>query len=67
MGIQRYPETDEAQKRSGRLNCAAVEDLKRFREELRLAHPNQDFEDFVELLRQAREERIRELEQVPTP
>ncbi len=57
------PETNAAQKRGGRLNWAAVEELKRYREEIRRAHPGQVFEDSVELLRQAREERTRELEQ----
>ena len=57
------PETSTAQKRGGRLDWAAVEELKRYREEIRRAHPGQVFEDSVELLRQAREERTRELEQ----
>jgi predicted metal-dependent RNase len=57
------PENSVAQKRSGQLNRAAVEDLKRYREEIRRAHPEQMFDDSVELLRQAREERMRELEQ----
>jgi hypothetical protein len=56
------PETSNAQKRGGRLDWAAVEELKRYREEIRRAHPGQVFEDSVELLRQAREERTRELE-----
>ncbi len=56
-------ETKAAQKRGGRLNWAAVEELKRYREEIKRAHPGQVFEDSVELLRQAREERTRELEQ----
>ena len=42
---------------------AAVEELKHYREAIRRAHPGQVFEDSVELLRQAREERTRELEQ----
>jgi predicted metal-dependent RNase len=50
-------------KRSGRLNKAAVEELLRFREELRLAHPGEVFEDSAELVRKAREERMRELEE----
>ena len=57
------PEASSTQKRGGRLNWAAVEELKRYREEIRRAHPGQVFEDSVELLRQAREERTRELEQ----
>jgi hypothetical protein len=57
------PETNAAQKRSGQLDRAAVEDLKQYREAIRRAHPGQVFEDSVELLRQAREERTRELEQ----
>ena len=55
-------ETNFAQRRSGQLNRAAVDDLLRYREEIRRAHPGQVFEDSVELLRQAREERTRELE-----
>jgi|SRR5712692_8176135 len=51
------PETSTVQKRGGRLDWAAVEELKRYREEIRRAHPGQVFEDSVELLRQAREER----------
>ncbi len=50
-------------KGKGGLNQAAIEDLKRYREEIRRAHPDVIFEDSVELLRQAREERTRELEQ----
>jgi PAS fold len=57
------PETIDAQDRSGRLDRRAVEDLKEYREEIRRTHPGQVFEDSVELLRQAREERTRELEQ----
>jgi DNA polymerase elongation subunit (family B) len=43
-------------KRDGRLNRAAIDDLLRYREEIKRAHPGQVFEDPVELLRQAREE-----------
>ena len=57
------PESESAQHGSGHLNRAAVEELKQYREALRRAHPGQVFEDSVELLRQAREERTRELEQ----
>lgn len=57
------PETRTGHKRGGRLNWAAVEELKRYREEIKRAHPGQVSEDSVELLRQAREERTRELEQ----
>ena len=42
-------------KRTGRLNKTAVEDLLRFREQIRQAHPGQVFEDSVELVRKARE------------
>ncbi len=41
-----------------RLNWDAVDELKRYREEIKRAHPGQVSEDFVELLRQAREERV---------
>ena len=56
-------EKDDLQRRGGRLDRTAVDELKRYREEISLAHPGQVFEDSVELLRQAREERTRELEQ----
>ena len=57
------PENESVQQINGRLNRAAVEDLKQYREAIRRSHPGQVFEDSVELLRQAREERTRELEQ----
>jgi hypothetical protein len=57
------PESEAVPRRSGQLNRAAVEELKHYREAIRRAHPGQVFEDSVELLRQAREERTRELEQ----
>ena len=47
---------------SGRLKQGAVAALKRYREAIERAHPGQVSEDSVELLRQAREERTRELE-----
>jgi len=47
----------------GRLNSAAIEDLLKTREEIMRAHPGQVF-DSVETLRQLREERIKELEQL---
>ncbi len=56
-------EANSAQIRTGRLNRAAVDELLRFREELKRAHPGQVFEDSSELIHQAREERTRELEQ----
>ncbi len=45
------------------IDRAAVERLFQYREELKRAHPGVVFEDSTELLRQAREERTRELEQ----
>ncbi len=45
------------------INRAAVDELIRYREEIRRTHPGLVFEDSTELLRQAREERTRELEQ----
>ncbi|MDQ6660240.1 MAG: hypothetical protein M3Z24_04660 [Chloroflexota bacterium] len=56
-------ETNAVQKRSGRLNRAAVDKLLQTREEIRRAHPGQVFEDSSELIHQAHEERTRELEQ----
>src|SRR5205085_565200 len=56
-------EPGSLQERSGRLNRAAVDDLLRYREEIKRAHPNQVLEDSSELLYQAREERTRELEE----
>ncbi len=57
------PKKNYAQKRTGQLNRAAVEKLRRTREEIKRAHPGHVFEDSSELLYQAREERTRELEQ----
>lgn len=57
------PETPSTQKRTGRLNRAAVDKLLQTREAIRRAHPGQVFEDSSELIHQAREERMRELEQ----
>lgn len=57
------PEESVTQEGKGRLNRAAVVALKRYREAIERAHPGQIAEDSVELLRQAREERSRELEQ----
>ena len=57
------PDSSSTLKRDGRLNRAAVDDLLRYREEVRRAHPGQVFEDSAELLRHAREERTKELEQ----
>jgi predicted transcriptional regulator len=45
------------------LNRTAIDDLLRYREEVKRAHPGQISEDSSELLHQAREERMRELEQ----
>ena len=56
-------EENALDKRTGRLNKAAVEELLRFREEIRHAHPGQVFEDSVDLVHKAREERMRELEE----
>ena len=53
----------DSEQASGRLNRAAVDRLLRFHEELKRAHPGVVFEDSTELLRQAREERTRQLEQ----
>lgn len=44
------PEANNTQ-RSGRLNRAAVDELLKYREEIKRAHPGQVFEDSVELLR----------------
>ncbi len=57
------PEATSKQKRTGRLNRAAVDKLLQTREAIRRAHPGQVFEDSSELIHQAREERMRELEQ----
>jgi hypothetical protein len=45
------------------IDRAAVERLFQYREELKRAQPGVVFEDSIELLRQAREERTRQLEQ----
>jgi hypothetical protein len=57
------PETNDAQKSSGRLDPAAVDKLLQTREKIMRAHPGLVFEDAAETLRQIREERMRELEQ----
>jgi hypothetical protein len=61
MATQHHQEFTHDKRSVGYLNKFAVEDLLKFREEIRLAHPGQIFEDSVELLRQAREERMKEL------
>lgn len=45
------------------LDKAAVEELKRYRLEIAQNHQGEIFEDSVDLLRQIREDRMRELEQ----
>jgi hypothetical protein len=57
------PKMNLTQRRRG-LNSEAVEDLLRFQEEIKRAHPDVVFEDSVETLRQLREERTRQLEQL---
>lgn len=57
------PEPIAMQEYNGQFNRLAVDDLLRYREEIKRAHPGQVLEDSSELLYQAREERIRELEQ----
>ena len=60
------PETQPNRRQRKSLNRAAVDELLRFRGELKRAHPGEVFEDSVETLRQLREERTRELEQSGT-
>jgi len=50
-------------KRGHGLNQEAVEDLLRTSDEIMSKHPDVVYEDSVEILRQIREERMRELEQ----
>lgn len=57
------PEASSVERQSGGINRAAVDELLKYREEIRHAHPGQVLEDSVETLRQIREERTRELEQ----
>jgi len=58
------PEKSLLEKRErGQLNSAAIDDLLKTREEITRAHPGQVY-DSVETLRQLREERITELEQL---
>ena len=61
MAMQEYEKYAFEKKNDEFLNKSDVEDLLKFREEIRLAHPGQSFEDSVELLRLAREERLKEL------
>jgi hypothetical protein len=69
VSIQEYVEDilDQAipseKRERGRLNSAAIDDLLKTREEIIRAHPGQVF-DSVETLRQLREERIKELEEL---
>lgn len=56
-------ETNLTRRRRG-LNSEAVEELLRFQEEIKRAHPGVVFEDSAETLHQIREERTRELEQL---
>ena len=46
-----------------KLDKKAIDELKRYRLEIRQKYPGKPFEDSVDLLRQAREDRARELEQ----
>ena len=57
------PKTILTRKRRG-LNSKAVEDLLRTSEEIMRAHPDVVFEDSAETLRQIREERTKQLEQL---
>ena len=57
------PQTNLTQRRRG-LNKEAVEDLLQFQEAIKHAHPDVVFEDSVETLRQIREERTKQLEQL---
>ena len=50
------------QKGSGHLNRNAVEKLRQTRRAIRQAYPDAVFDDSLELLYQAREERTKELE-----
>ena len=51
------------QERNGQFNRAAVDDLLRYREEIKRTHPGEVLADSSELLYRAREERTKELEQ----
>ncbi|HLQ28072.1 MAG TPA: hypothetical protein VK140_02405 [Ktedonobacteraceae bacterium] len=57
------PETNLTRKRRG-LNSEAVEALLRTSEEIMRTHPDVVFEDSAETLRQIREERTKQLEQL---
>lgn len=60
---QTVPSETSLTRRGHGLNRKAVEDLLRTGEEIMNKHPDVIFEDSVEILRQLREERLRELEQ----
>lgn len=60
------PESPYLQNQRRGLNKAAVEDLLRFQDQIKHSYPGQVFEDSVEALRQIREDRTRELEQIGT-
>lgn len=53
----------ESERERKPLNRKAVDRLMQTREAIKRAHPGQDFGDSVEILRELREERTRELEQ----
>lgn len=57
------PDPISIQQRSGQINRAAIDDLLRYRDEIKSAHPGQVLEDSSDILYQAREERIKDLEQ----
>jgi hypothetical protein len=69
LSVQEYveqmvpSETVALQARNGRINRAAVDNLLRYREEIKRTHPGQVIENSLEQLYQAREERTKELEQ----
>ena len=46
-----------------KLDKKAVDELLRYQQEIRQKHPRVIFEDSVELIRQAREDRTKELEE----
>ncbi|SRR5579884_4114933 len=57
------PERSQPEKERKPLNRKAVDRLMQTREAIKRAHPGQDFGDSVEILRDLRDERTRELEQ----
>jgi len=61
------PSYVDYQPKSGKIDKKELEELKRFRMEMRQKYPGVIFENSVETLRQVREERMKQLEECSKP